>query len=389
MKISPPRSASLPAHESQGGTSVTYRRLPEPGAAWQWTTHPLPPLELERVLEATVVQRLPDERWLLDIDGVWVAAEDPGGLEVGQRLRLYVEQLQPQVVLLIVEKESAVDGEVARLWRTHVPFQLGAGASLDKLQKQLASQLEPRGAGNHPPSLRKLHDLVAGLLTEEAPSGAARVHAFINNSGLYYEAKLFRAVVKDPLSLREIANGDLKGLLLAALQELEAESISGELQSAIKNQLKNVESQQAINLLAQPRRGGFQVQIPLFHGSGFSTAAVSVEPDSKGSADEERQPKPAYNLLFLLDIESFGRIQIDVYLQAKSVRGIFYLDRDPALLFLRSEIPSFRKILEEIGYQDILLAAKPLKEIPRETQERFQALALGAPPKINLLDVKA
>jgi hypothetical protein len=46
-------------------------------------------------------------------------------------------------------------------------------------------------------------------------------------------------------------------------------------------------------------------------------------------------------------------------------------------------------MLEEIGYRDILLAAQPLKKIPRERQERFQALGLGAAPKINLLDLKA
>jgi hypothetical protein len=95
---------------------VSYHRLPGTEASWQWTAHPSPPLELGREIEATVVQRLPDGSWLLDIEGVWVAAEEPGGLEVGQRLRLHVEQLQPQVVLLITEKESAVDGEAARLW---------------------------------------------------------------------------------------------------------------------------------------------------------------------------------------------------------------------------------------------------------------------------------
>jgi hypothetical protein len=271
-----------------------------------------------------------------------------------------------------------------------MPFQLGAGASLGKLQEQLASQLEPRDAGKLAPTLRKLHDLVASLLSEEALSDAARVRAFVNNGGFHYEAKLLRALAANPPSLREITDGDLKGLLLVMLQELAAESISGELESAIKNQLKNIESQQAINLLAQSCRKGFQIQIPFFHGTDFSTATVLVEPDRQGSAAaEERPSRPGYTLLFLLDLESFGQIRVDAHLQGKSLRVVFYVDREPALQLLTSKIPSFREMMEEIGYQDIRLAAKPVKEISRERQEQFQALALGAPPKVNLLDVKA
>jgi hypothetical protein len=41
------------------------------------------------------------------------------------------------------------------------------------------------------------------------------------------------------------------------------------------------------------------------------------------------------------------------------------------------------------GYRDIFLAAKPLKDLPRDKQERFATLAAGAPSSIHLLDLKA
>jgi hypothetical protein len=42
-----------------------------------------------------------------------------------------------------------------------------------------------------------------------------------------------------------------------------------------------------------------------------------------------------------------------------------------------------------LGYREVLLAARPLREIPRDKAEKFDALAIGAPSKINLLDLKA
>jgi hypothetical protein len=52
-------------------------------------------------------------------------------------------------------------------------------------------------------------------------------------------------------------------------------------------------------------------------------------------------------------------------------------------------LTGFRETLIALGFRDVLLAAKPLREMPQERQEKFAALAVGAPSSIHLLDMKA
>ena len=71
------------------------------------------------------------------------------------------------------------------------------------------------------------------------------------------------------------------------------------------------------------------------------------------------------------------------------MRVIFYVDRDSSVALAKEGLAEFREILLGLGYQEVLLAARPLKEIPEEKRQKFDALAVGAPASIHLLDMKA
>ena len=102
-----------------------------------------------------------------------------------------------------------------------------------------------------------------------------------------------------------------------------------------------------------------------------------------------RPGKKTLLLLFLLDLENFGVTRIDAHIDAKELRAVFDLDREESLRFIRQELPGFREILIALGYRDVLLAAKPLRELSQEKREKFAALAVGAPSSMHLLDMKA
>ena len=55
-----------------------------------------------------------------------------------------------------------------------------------------------------------------------------RLQQLVRDGGLHYEMKLLRAVADTNANLREIAQGDLKGLLLGALDELHTMAASAE-----------------------------------------------------------------------------------------------------------------------------------------------------------------
>ena len=389
MRIDGPKSSSLPAQEPQEIFAVSNQRLPRSGDFTQSGPHALPALELGQEIGGVVIQELSEGKLLLDINGSLIEADDPGGLSPGQHLRLRVEQLQPQVVLHITELEATLESEALRLLRAHLPFHADIGETLENLHKQLTSHFDSSKAGEILlPRLHRLQQFIAQLLTGESPPSVERLLTFMKNGGLHYEAKLFRTVVKAPGSLGEVGNADLKGLLLGALQELEVVAPSTELQGAIIRQLTNLESQQAVNLLAQ-QGGGVQFQVPLFNGSGFSTVALSIEQDQNGSAVERGKREPEYSILFLLDLEDLGRIRIDAHLSKNDLRVVFYMDQPGTVARVTQELPSFYETLRTLGYREVLLAARPLKEMPRDKGEKFDALAIGAQSKTNLLDLKA
>lgn len=388
MRIDALKSGSSPAQEPQEILSVSNQRPPRTGIFSQggsWS----PALELGQEIPAIVVGELPEGKLLLNVAGLVIETDNPGGLSIGQHLRLRVEQLQPQVVLHITELEPTVESEVRRMLRAHLPFPADVGQTLENLQKQLAFHFDSLKAGEFLlPRLDKLRQLVATLLAEKSPPSMERLLTLMKDGGLHYEAKLFRAVVEAPGKLAEIVDGDLKGLLLAALQESEV-TASSALHHAITGQLSNLESQQAANLLAQQSDGAFQFQVPFFNGLGFSTAVLSIDHDGKGSYDERDRREPVYNVLFLLELENLGPIRIDAHIHKSALRVIFYMSDPRAVKLVAQELPGFRESLQALGYGDVLLGAKPLREIPQDKADKFDALAVGAPKQIHLVDMKA
>jgi hypothetical protein len=390
VRITAPKSISAPLAEGQEIASVSNRRAPRDVVFQHGATGMLPPLELGQELDAVVVEELDGGRLLLKIVAMLIDADSPGGLAAGQHVRLRVEQLQPNVVLHVTDIEPTIEAEAARLLRSHLPAHADSGELLDSLQNELAALTNPRADAT--PTLAKFATLcesIKALLAGGTPLTPEQLAALARDGGLFYEAKLFTAAATDFERMLDIGDHDLKGLLLSALQDSQARAFSAGLQRALSAQLDNLETQQAVNLLAQLDGGAFQMQIPFFTGAGFSTVALAVETDGHTPAGKQGKGNGGYSLLFLLDLENFGRTRINAHIDAKELRAIFYVDREGSLRLIRQELPAFREILTELGYSNVFLAARPLKELPQEKQEKFAALAVGAPLSMHVLDMKA
>lgn len=392
MRIDLSKTSPLPAVETKEPAPVTNRRLPQTQVSLQWGDNLLPSLELGLELEATVTDELAGGRILLQVGNSLIEADSPGGLSAGQALKLRVEQLQPQIVLQITQAEPSLKAEATQLLRQHLPVHADEGQLLENLQKLLAAHFskEPGGSEIKSP-LAKLHEAITHLVAQETPVQPETVESLLQDGGIFYEAKLAQATQQDPESLRVIADQDLKGLLLSALSESLNTAPVERLTPAITAQLNNLETQQAANLLAQVTDGALHLQVPFFNGASFSTAALAIEPDGKGNSATSQNRGSGYGLLFLLDLENFGRTRIDAHVDAEqqSLRVMFYVDRDSSVASIKEELPQFRHLLQGLGYQEVLLAARPLKDIPPDKRQKFDALAVGAPASIHLLDMKA
>jgi hypothetical protein len=343
---------------------------------------------LGQELEATVIEECDGGRLLLEMDSAFVEADAPGGLRPGQTIRLRVEQLQPEVVLQIIELGTSIDSEMTRLLRSHLPAGNKTGELLKSLRSGLAGPLA--SVSTPPAAARKLADLCAwidSVVAQSSPPTAEMLARWARDGGLFYERKLLEAVSRNKKELHQLAGGDFKALLLAALDDA-SEAIPASLERILAAQLGDVESQQAVNILSQLESGAFQLQIPFSTASGIGTAALVVETDAHDDEQGGGGTREGYRLLVALDLENFGAMRVDAYVTPTELRVRFFVDNDASVRRIRQALPAFQENLLGRGYASVELGASPLADLPRDRQEKFAALAAGAAPAVHLLDVK-
>ena len=257
----------------------------------------LPPLAVGQEVEAEIVDELEDGLVLVHLAGAFLTAEASDALPLGERFAARVEQLQPQVVLKVLvetgEKDESEDGstvqtEAAKLLRAAIPHHTSAAESLSELTQELASFVEYFPQESLSPNLIKLQNLIKTMLPEQGPPTAAQLAAFIRDSGLQYESKLLHAVESSPQDLLRVAEEDLKGMLLQSLLNHGADEFES-IASSITHHLEHIESQQAVNILAQAKGEPYQVQIPFFTAQGLTTAFLSIESETGDQGEKAKR----------------------------------------------------------------------------------------------------
>jgi hypothetical protein len=127
-----------------------------------------------------------------------------------------VDFLEPQPLLHIVEQELGLEAEVTKLLRQHLP--VGEQQFLSGLKSKIESSNGILGLVY----LEKLKSFLAELINNQEIMTLERLMQFVRDGGQHYERKLLRAAAENSSDLAAIANEDLKGLLLGALDELDA-----------------------------------------------------------------------------------------------------------------------------------------------------------------------
>jgi hypothetical protein len=289
------------------------------------------PLNVGQEVVARVVQQLPGGHVLIDVKRVPLDAAAPPGLQAGTEVALRVAQLQPQVVFHIVEQPPSVETQAAQVVRANLPDRAPVAESLVALRQAIAAFTAPDNLEPPPASIAKLQTALDRLLREQAPSSET-VAAFVRDGGLHLETKLAAGRAID---------GDVKGLILRALDDMQAGGASPQAQgltAALARHLGGIETQQALNLL---------------------------------------------------DLDRLGRTRIDAHFSGSAARVVFYVEGEQTLGQVRAALPGFGRALQGLGFDDVLLAARPLGEMPSGRRQKAEALALGVPAGVHLVDVRA
>lgn len=380
---------------------------------------PLPALTLGQQLPARVLGQLPSGRYLIDIYEVPLQARGPEGLMPGSTLSVAVAQLQPHVVLRILEPEVTLEAAAMRLWQANSGDRIQVAVTLPDLAQALTAlgdSVSAQGVFGRVVRLDLLSALVQTLLPRTIPPDADTIATLIRDGGLHFENKLAQAVQDGFPALSDIASRDLKGLLLQVLGELDkeaplepeqglsrnnakaaaqppfalaADDSTEILRNMVQGHLHQIENQQLTNLLARCHCEPFQLHIPLFLPQGATTAFLAIEPDGQHPPGSENRPPPGHSMLFLLKLEPLGEIRIDAHAQDQRLRVVFFGEKPEVLQAIEGELPAFRNKLLSLGFREVLLGVKHLLQVTPDRELKFAALAAGWPAAVQFLDVQA
>lgn len=161
----------------------------------------------------SVADRLASGRYLVNVRGSLLATTASGGLNVGDSLFVRVAQLQPQVVLPLLNHVQGDEGQALGLLRMSLPQQTDADSSPAALLEALARITDAPGY-EVPASVTRLRALLAALVPEGTQLNAEHIAALVRATGLQYEARLLGLDRLSPQALKTVAEADVKGLLL-------------------------------------------------------------------------------------------------------------------------------------------------------------------------------
>ncbi|MDH4098967.1 MAG: flagellar hook-length control protein FliK [Nitrospirota bacterium] len=171
-------------------------------------------LKVGDILAATVLEKSTGEV-LLSLKGEKIAARSEVALSVGDRIFLKVEDLSGKVVLKVVGGEASGPRQAGDLIRERAPQAMNVGGDYSELRGALKELLQKSPALREG-SLGALLGQLEQLLPEEGAS-PAKLKAFVENSGIFYERKLAASFGKETGA--PPSSGlptDLKSLILEA-----------------------------------------------------------------------------------------------------------------------------------------------------------------------------
>ena len=173
-------------------------------------------------LVASVIGQSGEHQLLLETQGTQLDAVSPHDFPVGSALKLQVDQVEPQIVLLVIDHFPNVQLSALQVLRTHLQAQVPMGESIAAIE-QAIEQLHQDSSSAGKAESDQLQTLLKSILPHAEEPESDRIAEYVRNGGLNYEAKLAGAASAGLHGLAKVAAEDFKGAALKLLQALEQE----------------------------------------------------------------------------------------------------------------------------------------------------------------------
>ena len=335
-----------------------FKPLVDPVLQIKLAQQPLTGLSVGQTVEARVMERLQDGRFIIRIGSSHLTAEAEPTLRPGQAMMLRVDSLNPRVLLSVAPPpEERITAEHLRVFRSNPGALTQSLAELAEIVGGMRGADFSRLAGRD--NLAVLLDaLSSAMLGREQIEKGFSLRDAVRALGLQLEGDL-RKALESPGSNPVPSQAGLKAGLMKVLEEFQAKLQSaeintadakaiGELTPALERTVRAIEGQQVLNVHFQETEGKLLIQVPLILPGLLGKADIFIR-------DEEWRPgkgekKEAFHVVFALEMDALGDVMAQAHFRAKEATVRICCEREPVASFVSGLLPELEKHLIEAGY---------------------------------------
>jgi hypothetical protein len=335
-----------------------FKPLVDPVLQIKLAQQPLTGLSVGQTVEARVMERLEDGRFIIRIGSSHLTAEAEPTLRPGQAMMLRVDSLNPRVLLSVVPPpEERITAEHLRVFRSNPGALTQSLAELAEIVGGNRGADFSRLAGRD--NLAVLLDaLSSAMLGREQIERGFSLRDAVRSLGLQLEGDL-RKALESPGSNPVPSQAGLKASLMKVLEEFQAKLQSAEIQPAdakaireiapaLERTARAIESQQVLNVHFQQTEGKLLIQIPLILTGLLGKADIFIRDEEWRRGKGEQ--KEAFQVVFALEMDALGDVMAQAHFRAKEATVRICCEREPIASFVSGLLPELEKHLIEAGY---------------------------------------
>ncbi|MBN1613655.1 MAG: hypothetical protein JW950_04225 [Deltaproteobacteria bacterium] len=354
------------------------------------------------ILEAVIAGPVGRRGVLVRLPTGFVVAETDIPLQVNERLRVKVEQMQPKVMLRILDRNvsevSKID-EYLRLYRAD-PKALLKSFSLVNEIFGVKGMAEAPNDAVVADLLKIMQNVSSMVLSRDTATNPMFIRDFISGLGLLLERRLAGNIRSGRRSFQDIfgspddREGGLKAQLLRLLASLAMEvdengqtNQAGATRNRGINQfakffIESIETFQVLNVHCQENEQKYFLQIPCQMPDGLRMQDLIVEWD--GDGENTRATGESCRFILFMDMDILGRLMIDAALSKTAINCHIRCGEDATADFLSSYLDQLKSRLTVAGYRVGALTLETDGDIESTRYRYFQERVVHAADTVNL-----
>jgi hypothetical protein len=353
-----------------------FKPLIDPVLQIKLAQQPSTGLSVGQAVEARVMERLDDGRFIIRIGANHLTAEAEPTLRPGQTMTLRVDSLDPRVLLSVLPSpEERITAEHLRVFRSNPGALTLSLVELTEIVSGNRGADLARLAGRD--NLAVLLDaLASAMLGREQIERGFSLRDAVRSLGLQLEGDL-RKALESPGSTPVPSQAGLKASLMKVLEEFRAKIQSAEINApdakaireltpALERAVRAIESQQVLNVHFQEAEGKLLIQLPLILPGLMGKANIFIHSEEGQAGRKER--KDAFRVVFALEMDALGDVMAQANFRGKDATIRINCENCDAATFVEGLLPELEKLLSAAGYRVTELIARVERNV-REAME--------------------